>query len=75
MAAKNEFSIRENSHVTEIWKTTFPKEFFSKIGLKVGKYGYIYINLWNKIWKKRLFCLKMVAKTSFVTLHNNANLC
>ena len=27
MAAKNEFSFHENSHVTKIWKTTFPKEF------------------------------------------------
>ena len=29
--------------MTKIWKTTFPKEFFNKIWLKVGKYKYIYI--------------------------------
>ena len=32
-------------------KTTFPKEFFNEIWLKVGTYEYIYI-FWNKIWKK-----------------------
>ena len=38
-------------------------EFFNEIWLKVGEYEYIYI-FWNKILKK-IFCLKMVAKTSF----------
>ena len=41
MAAKNKLSFRENSHVTKIWKTTFPMEFFNKIWLKVGKHEYI----------------------------------
>ena len=40
---KNKFSFRENSHVTKIWKTTFPMEFFNEIWLKVGKHEYIYI--------------------------------
>ena len=40
---KNEFSLREKSHVTKNWKTTFPKEFFNKIGLKVAEHEYIYI--------------------------------
>ena len=43
MAAKNEFSFRENSHVTKVWKTTFPMEFFNEIWLKVGEHEYIYI--------------------------------
>ena len=41
MAAKNKFRFAKNSHMTKIWKTTFPKEFFNKIWLKVGKYEYI----------------------------------
>ena len=28
MKAKNDFSFRENSHVSKIWKTTFPEGFF-----------------------------------------------
>ena len=28
---KTEFSFREISHVTKIWKTTFPMEFFNEI--------------------------------------------
>ena len=70
MSAKNKFSFRKNSHVTKIWKTTFPKEFFNK----VGKYEYIFI-FEIKFEKKKIFCLEMVAKTNFVTLRNNASLC
>ena len=78
MAAKKtttttNFPFLENSHVTKIWNTTFPKEFFNKIWLKVGKYEYIYI-CEIKFGKKK-YCLKIAAKTSFVTLSNNANLC
>ena len=43
MAAQNEFSFCENSHITKIWKTTFPIEFFNEIWLKIGEYEYIYI--------------------------------
>ena len=43
MAAKNEFSFRENSHVTKIRKTIFPMEFYNEIWLKVGEHKYIYI--------------------------------
>ena len=60
----------KKSHMTKIWKTTFPKEFFNKIWLKVEEHEYIYIFEKNKI-----FCLKMAAKTSFVILCNNAHLC
>ena len=42
MVAKNKFLFRKNSHVTKIWKTTFPKEFFNEIWLKV-EHEYIYI--------------------------------
>ena len=41
MAAKKEFSFRENSHVTKIWKNTFPMEFFNEIWLKVEEQEYI----------------------------------
>ena len=47
---KNEFSFRENSHVTELRKTTFPKEFFNKIWLKVKDQAYIYIWWLHFIW-------------------------
>ena len=40
-------------------------EFFHEIWLKVRYYEF----------KKKIFCLKMAAKTSFVTLRNDANLC
>ena len=43
MVAKNEFSLREKSHVTKSWKTTFLKEFFNKIWLKVAEHEHIYI--------------------------------
>ena len=46
-------------------KKKIAKKFFNKIGLKVGEHKYIYI------FEKK----KMAAKTSFVILHNNANLC
>ena len=41
MAAKNEFSFPKNNHVTKIWKTSFPEEFFNQIWLKVGEHVYI----------------------------------
>ena len=55
IAAKNEFSFRENSHVTKIWKTTFPKEFFNEIWLKVGEHEYIYIFEVKFELKKNIF--------------------
>ena len=65
---KNEFSFRENSHVIKIWTTTFPKEFFNKIWLKVREHEYIYIfeiKLEKK--KKKLFCFKMhVTRTAII---------
>ena len=54
-------------------KNHFPMEFFNEIWLKVGKHEYIYISQIK--FEKKIFCSKMVAKTSFVTLLNNANLC
>ena len=48
-------------------------EFFNEIWLQVGEQEYIYI--FEIKFEKKLFCLKMAAKTSFVTLRNNANLC
>ena len=49
-------------------------KFYNEIWLKVGKHEYIYI-FEIKFEEKEIFCLKMVAKTSFVILHNNVNLC
>ena len=43
MAAKKRASLRKNSHVNKIWKTTFPKEFLNKISHKVAENEYIYI--------------------------------
>ena len=43
MAAKNEFSFRENSHATKIWNNILAKEFCNKIWLNVGEHEYIYI--------------------------------
>ena len=54
MAAQNEFLFHENSHVTKIWKTTFPMEFFNEIWLKVGEHKYIYF-FEKHLKKKKLF--------------------
>ena len=37
------FVLHENSHMTKIWRTTFLKEFFNKMSLKVGEHEYIYV--------------------------------
>ena len=39
----NRFLFRFISILAKIWKTTFPKEFFNEIWLKVEKHEYIYI--------------------------------
>ena len=49
------------------------KEFFNEIWLKVGEHEYIYIT--EITFEKKLFRFKMAAKTIFLILHNNANLC
>ena len=69
---KNKFSFRKNSHVTKILKTIFPQEFFNEIWLKVEEHEYIYI--FKIKFTKKNFCLKIAAKTSFMTLRNNAKL-
>ena len=48
-------------------------KFFNEIWLKVGKHEYTYI--FEIKFEKKKFCVKMAAKTNFVTLHKNANLC
>ena len=72
MAAKKQIFISRKIVVTKIWKNTFPMEFSMKLAQSRRKW--IHLHFWNKIWKKS-FCLKMVAKTNFATLRNNANLC
>ena len=39
----NRFSFRVISILAKIWKTTFPKEFFNEIWLKLGDHEYINI--------------------------------
>ena len=39
----NQFLFRVILILAKIWKTTFPKEFFNEIWLKVGEHEYIYI--------------------------------
>ena len=39
----NQFLFRVILILAKIWKTTFPKEFFNEIWLKVGEQEYIYI--------------------------------
>ena len=39
----NRFLFRVISILAKIWKSTFPKEFFNEIWLKVGEYKYINI--------------------------------
>ena len=43
MAAKKRIYVSQKSHVTKIWKTSFPKEFFNKVWLKVEEHEQIYI--------------------------------
>ena len=54
---KNRFS--KECHVSKIWKSTFRKEIFKKIWLKVENMNTF--PFWNEIWKK-IICLKMAAK-------------
>ena len=56
---KYKFSFHKNNHMTKIWKTTFPKEFFNKMLLRVEECESIYIAE-IKFWKK--IYLKMAAK-------------
>ena len=50
----------------------FPTDFSPKSWLKVGEDEYIYI---FEIKFQKIYYLKMAAKTGFVTLRNNVNLC
>ena len=69
----NQFLFRVISILAKMWKTTFPKEFFNEIWLKVGEHEYIYIT--EITFLNKLFRLKMAAKTIFWYWTNyNANL-
>ena len=59
MTAKNESLFRANSHVTKIWKTTFSKEFFNKIWLKVREHekGVYYVQKVYTAWIRiEIYC-------------------
>ena len=60
IGAKKKSFLAENSHVTKIWKTTFPKEIYNRIGLKVGEDEYIYF-----FWNKSSIKVKMAQAISF----------
>ena len=66
------FLSRKKGYVTKILKTTFPKEFFHEIRLKVEEHEY---NCIFEIKFGKKISLKMAAKTISVTLHNNGHLC
>ena len=51
MAANKQIFVSRKKSLTNIWKTTFPKEFLNKIWLKVEEHEYIYI-LETKFEKK-----------------------
>ena len=59
----NRFLFRVILILAKIWKTTFQKEFFNEIWLKVGEHEYTYII--EITFLKKLFHLKMAAKTIF----------
>ena len=70
MAAKYRIPVSQKySCDQKIWKIPFRKEFFNEIWLKVGEYEYIYIFETNL--KKKIFCLKLAAKTRFVDLYKS----
>ena len=59
----NRFLFCVISILAKIWKTTFPKEFFNEIWLKVGEQEYIYII--EITFEKKLFVLKWRPKHFF----------
>ena len=67
----NRFLFRVISILAKIWKTTFPKEFFNEIWLKVGEHKYIYI---TEIIFKKIISFWNGGQNNFLILRNNANL-
>ena len=59
----NRFLFRVISILVKIWKTTFPKEFFNEIWLKVDEHEYIYIT--DITLKKKYSVLKWRPKQFF----------
>ena len=73
MAANERIFVSQEKSRDQNLKNHFPKELFNKIWLKDEEHEYI--NIFEIKFEKKLFCLKMPAKTSFVTLRNSAHLC
>ena len=71
MVAKKRIFVSRDQNLKNHCPSDF---FFNEIRRKVGEHKYIDI-FEIKFEKKKIFCFKMAAKTSFVTLHNIANLC
>ena len=68
----NRFLFRVISILAKIWKTTFPKEFYNEIWLKVGEHEYIYI---TEITFEKNYSVLKWRQNNFLILCNNANLC
>ena len=59
----NQVLFRVISILAKIWKTTFIKEFFNEIWLKVGEHEYIYIT--EVTFEKKLFRFKNGSQNKF----------
>ena len=70
MAAKKRISFPKNSHVTILWKTTFPMEFLNELWLKVGEHEYIYI-FEIKFEKRKLVWLYCEIMLIYANLREN----
>ena len=70
--SNNRFLFRVFSILVKIWKTTFPKEFFNEIWLKVLEHKYIYI---TEIHVKKNYFILNDGQNNLLILRNNANLC
>ena len=68
----NRFSFRDISISAKIWKTTFPKEFFNEIWLKLGEYEYINIAEIKFGW---FYSGPILGENNFFPDPQNANLC
>ena len=68
----NRFSFRVISILAKVYKTTFPKEFFNSIWLKLGDHEYIYI---AEIRFEKFHSGAILGANHFFFLHPQANLC
>ena len=69
------FLFLENSHVTKMWKNTFPKEFFNEILLKVREHEYV--DIFEVKFENKNILFKNGGQNKFwdIVTCNNADLC